>query len=73
MEGFESDGVMTKGQVEGAERRALNILDDWLKVTGAVPIDSGLYFELQGIVQDAVHCGVQKALGVYEVLSSEKK
>lgn len=53
---------MEKGKVEYAERQALNILDEWLDVTGAISIHSGWYYELQSVIEDAVHIGIQMAL-----------
>ncbi len=63
---------MNKGQLANAKRRALNILDDWNDVTGAVPKESSWYWELQGVVEDAVEVGVQAQLGVYVTLDTEK-
>lgn len=64
---------MTKGQMETAIRRALNLFDAWNRVTGYVPEETGYYYELQSVIEDAVHCGAQAALGVHEKLESEKK
>lgn len=64
---------MNKGQLANAKRRALNILDGWNDVTGAVTKESGWYWELQSVIEDAVECGVQGALGVHEELESEKE
>lgn len=62
---------MNQGQMSNAIRRALNILDGWNDVTGAVQRETGLYWELQGVIEDAVRCGAQAALGVHEPLDSE--
>lgn len=69
------DGMddMNQGEMNNAKRRALNILDEWVDVTGAVVKHTSLYYELQGIIEDSVHCGAQAALGVHEALESEKK
>jgi len=64
---------MNVGQLERAKRRALNILDSWIEVTGAVVKHSGYHSELEGIVADAVECGAQMALGVFEKLDSENE
>lgn len=53
---------MKKGQVEKAERLALNQFDKWNDVTGFVPDDTGYYYELQSIIKDAVHIGIQMAI-----------
>lgn len=53
---------MTKGEVETAVRKAYNQLDIWNDVTGAVQPDSGYYYELQAVIEDAVHIGIQMAL-----------
>lgn len=63
---------MKVGQLKDAERRALNILDKWIDVTGAVGKGSGYYYELQGVIEDAVKCGAQAASGVHEPLDSEQ-
>jgi len=57
--------------MESAKRRALNKLDEWLEVTGVIPKHCGYYYEMQSVVEDAVECGAQAALGVEEPLSSE--
>lgn len=63
---------MTEGELKNAERRALNILDGWVDTTGFVQKNTGYYYELQGIIEDAVKCGAQAACGVHEPLPSEK-
>lgn len=63
---------MTNGEMKDAKRRALNILDDWLHATGAIPKGCGWYYELQAVIEDACECGAQAALGVHEKLYSEK-
>jgi len=62
---------MTVGELENAKGRALNILDKWLDVTGVIDKRSSYYWELQGVVEDAVHCGAQAAADCYEPLESE--
>ena len=53
---------MTLGKVKDAERYALNEFDKWNDVAGAVQKDSGWYYELQSVIEDAVHIGIQMAL-----------
>ncbi len=53
---------MKTGQVEKAERIALNQFDKWNDVTGFVQDDSGYYYELQAVIKDAVHIGIQMAV-----------
>ena len=62
---------MKQGELDNAKRRALNIFDAWNDITGLVPKHIGYYYELQGVVEDAVECGAQAALGVYECLECE--
>lgn len=62
---------MTKGELHDAERRALNILDAWIDVTGFVTRGTSYYYELQGLMEDAVHCGAQAATGDHRKLESE--
>ena len=63
---------MKAGELKDAERRALNILDKWNDCTGVVPRGGSYYYELQGVIEDAVKCGAQAACGVHEPLESEK-
>lgn len=53
---------MTVGQIRDAERKALNELDKWNDVTGAISKGSSWYYELQSVIEDAVHIGAQMAL-----------
>lgn len=53
---------MTKQQLTYAERQACIILDEWLEVTAVVPINSSYHSELESIIEDAVHIGIQTAL-----------
>lgn len=53
---------MTKGQIADAERRALYELDRWNDVTGFIAPGSGTFYEIQAIIEDAVHIGIQMAL-----------
>lgn len=62
--------AMTRGGIDSAERRALNLFDDWLMVSGVVDKHTSYYYELQGVIRDAVHCGIQQALGIEHELPS---
>lgn len=62
---------MTRGQLDNAVRRALNILDRWNDCTGAVHKESSWYWELQSVVTDAVHCGAQAETGDFKLLGGE--
>ena len=53
---------MTQGQIETAERKAMNEFDRWNSIAGCVAPDSGYYYEMQGVIEDAVHIGIQMAL-----------
>lgn len=53
---------MTKGQVNDAERKALNVLEEWNDITGALDVNGSWYRECQSVVEDAVHIGIQMAL-----------
>jgi hypothetical protein len=59
---------MKKGELDGAIRRALNVFDEWNDVTGTITKYSSNYYEIQAVIEDAVHCGAQAAAGVYEPL-----
>lgn len=61
----------TKGEVEYAVRRALNKFDEWNDVTGVIAKHTGYYYEIQSVIEDAVHCGFQRALGDEQPLPSE--
>lgn len=53
---------MNKGTVSDAERKALNVLEEWNDVTGALDVNGSWYRECQSVVEDAVHIGIQMAL-----------
>ena len=53
---------MKKGQVDKAERLALNVFDEWNDCTGVIPEATSYYYEIQACVIDAVHIGIQMAL-----------
>ena len=61
----------TKGIRANAQRRALNLFDQWNDVTGVVTKHSSWYYELQSIIEDAVECGAQAALEIHEPLDGE--
>jgi len=63
---------MQQGEIESAERRALNLFDKWNDATGFVHKHTGYYYELQGVIKDAVHCGIQQALKDFKELESEE-
>lgn len=63
---------MQKGQIERAERRALVILDEWIRTTGVFHEQGSYRYEIEGIIKDAVHIGAQEACGVYVKLDSEE-
>jgi hypothetical protein len=63
---------MKKGELDNAIRRALNIFDIWNDVTGFVEKNTGYYYEIQSVIEDAVHCGAQAAVGVYKKLETEE-
>lgn len=62
---------MRQGELDRAKRRALNILDEWLDLTGVIPPGSSYVWEMQSVVEDAVECGAQAASGVHEPLQAE--
>ena len=64
---------MTVGELDGAIRRALNVFDEWNDVAGLIPKNCGTYYEMQSVIEDAVHCGAQAALGIKEPLPDERK
>lgn len=53
---------MKIGEVEKAERLALNNFDEWNEVTGLVNEHTSYYYEMQAVITDAVHIGIQMAL-----------
>lgn len=62
---------MTNGELDYAIFRARRIFEDWNAVTGFVPRGTSYYYELLAVLEDAVHCGAQTALGIFEPLDSE--
>jgi hypothetical protein len=63
---------MKKNELNDAIRRARNILQDWCETTGAIEVGTSYYYELQGVVDDAVHCGAQGETKNFSQLESEK-
>jgi len=61
----------SKGEVDYAVRLALNNFDKWNDVTGVFVKFSGYYYEIQSVIEDAVHCGFQRALDDERPLPSE--
>jgi len=59
---------MKQGELDNAKRRALDLFDEWNNVTGFVIEHTSYYYELQGVIEDAVECGAQAALGIYKPL-----
>ena len=53
---------MTQGEVEYAERVALNNFDKWNDVAGVVQKHTGYYYEIQSVIIDSVHAGIQMAI-----------
>lgn len=53
---------MNKGQVDEAERIALNNFDKWNDITGFVVKHTSYYYELQAVIEEAVHIGIQMAI-----------
>ena len=62
---------MTEGELQDAIRRALGLLDSWVQCTGALQTATSYYYELQSIIEDAVHCGAQAATGDFRRLEAE--
>lgn len=63
---------MNKGQVEKAERLALNEFDKWNDVTGVFGQDTGYYYEITELIKDAVHVGIQMAVSGKVVYNKDK-
>lgn len=55
---------MNKGEHEFATRKALEIFDSWNDTTGVVEPLTGSYYEILGIIEDAVRIGSMIALNV---------
>lgn len=53
---------MKKCEIDTAVRRALNMFDEWNDCTGFFVEHSSYHSEMRGIIEDAVHCGIQQAL-----------
>lgn len=48
---------MTKGEQDYAIRQALNNFDTWNDVTGCFTKGESYYYEMQGVIEDAVKIG----------------
>jgi hypothetical protein len=53
---------MTFGEMEFAIRQALNNFDRWNDVTGFVSKGTSYYYEVQGVIEDAVRIGAKIAI-----------
>lgn len=55
---------MKVSEMKYAKRKAMQIFDEWLEITGVIDRHSGHYDELSGIIEDAVEIGSMTALGI---------
>jgi hypothetical protein len=55
-----------------ARERATEIYVNWMRQSGQVLEQSRVDFEIQRCIEDAVHCGIQRALGIQVPLKSEE-
>ena len=53
---------MNKGEVDYAVRKAMEVFDSWNDTVGIFTPGTGYYAEIQGIIEDAAHCGMQMAI-----------
>jgi len=53
---------MNAGEVDYAERKAMELFDKWNEVTGHWVPGESAYGEIRSIIIDAVHCGIQMAI-----------
>ena len=53
---------MNKGQVDFAERKAMELFDKWNEATGVFTVGTSYYGEIGACIIDAVHIGIQMAL-----------
>ena len=53
---------MNNGQVKFAERKAMELFDQWNECVGMFVPGTGYYGEIEACIIDAVHCGIQMAL-----------
>lgn len=53
---------MTRAQVVYAQRKAMDAFDKWNDVAGVIETNSGYYSEIEAVIEDAVHIGIQMAL-----------
>lgn len=53
---------MNAAQIEYAERKAKESFDRWNDVASAIETHSSTYCEVMGVIDDAVHIGIQMAL-----------
>ena len=65
--------VVKQCELDAAIRRALNLFELWNGTTGFVEPNSGYHSEIQGVIEDAVHCGAQAATGDFKRLDGEPR
>ena len=50
----------------------MEVLNHYLTdATGVFQKHTGYYYEIQSVIEDAVHCGAQEALGIHKKLKDE--
>jgi hypothetical protein len=62
---------MNRSQVDYAERKALEEFDKWNGITNVFDVGTGLYSEIQAVILDAVHIGIQMAM--YNKVETDKE
>lgn len=63
---------MTKGELQYAIRKAFEAFDNWNDVTGVINKQCSYYWEMLGVIEDAVKIGAKVAmLGTRADLSEE--
>ena len=55
---------MKTGESDYGKRKALQVFDEWLDVTGLVDRHTSYYYELCAIIEAAIEIGSMVALGV---------
>lgn len=53
-----------KNALRRAQRTSKSLFDLWNSVTGWFPEDSGYYYEIMSLLDDAVQIGYEQALGI---------
>jgi len=65
---------MTEGQKHFAQRKAIQVFEEWNDVTGFVQPFTSYYYEIIAVIEDAVEIGAMVALDIkFKIVDGKPK